>query len=360
MKRKIIGIFVMTLLITSSFLTIGNAEKTKYEETNESSIIDQFTDKKIQYKIMETIPVKQPLVKTEGNLAPNPSFEGGSGDKPTGWNSFAEQKHWDDSEAHTGEKSVGISGVEHSYHDYSWYSDFIPVDFTSNIYNISAWAKGEGEHIEDQWAFITFSLFDKNKQSISSDGLIYKIPTSSEWQVRYAYATCSGEIAEETKYIVLSVGQICWTSEDPNPLFNVYIDDVYFGVTENSPPETPIIEGPIEGNIEETYDFNVIFNDPDAYSLFIYIDWGDGTNSDWIPVWSRPDEPGTYTFNHSWAKKGDYIIKAKVKDEIGAESDWATLEVSMPKNKAINTPFINFLENHPHLFPLLQQLLGLT
>lgn len=30
-----------------------------------------------------------------------------------------------------------------------------------------------------------------------------------------------------------------------------------------------------------------------------------------------------------------------------------------PKNTAINTPLLNFLENHPHLFPLLQQLLGL-
>ena len=30
-----------------------------------------------------------------------------------------------------------------------------------------------------------------------------------------------------------------------------------------------------------------------------------------------------------------------------------------PKNKAINSPFLQFLENHPHLFPLLRQLLGL-
>ncbi len=30
-----------------------------------------------------------------------------------------------------------------------------------------------------------------------------------------------------------------------------------------------------------------------------------------------------------------------------------------PKNKAINSPFLQFLENHPYLFPLLRQLLGL-
>ncbi len=30
-----------------------------------------------------------------------------------------------------------------------------------------------------------------------------------------------------------------------------------------------------------------------------------------------------------------------------------------PKNKAMDTPFLRFLENHPHLFPLLRQLLRL-
>jgi len=35
------------------------------------------------------------------------------------------------------------------------------------------------------------------------------------------------------------------------------------------------------------------------------------------------------------------------------------VSLSTPKNKAINTPFLNFLENHPHLFPLLRHLLEL-
>lgn len=42
-------------------------------------------------------------------------------------------------------------------------------------------------------------------------------------------------------------------------------------------------------------------------------------------------------------------------------NDYCTIQVSLatPKNKAISTPFLNFLENHPHMFPLLRQLLGL-
>jgi hypothetical protein len=45
-------------------------------------------------------------------------------------------------------------------------------------------------------------------------------------------------------------------------------------------------------------------------------------------------------------------------DIYGAESDWATLEVSMPKNKIIN-PFERFLEQHPYMFPILKYLLKL-
>ncbi len=55
-----------------------------------------------------------------------------------------------------------------------------------------------------------------------------------------------------------------------------------------------------------------------------------------------------------------YNIQTKVKDyPFGFESEWATLEVGMPKNKATNSLFLRSLENHPRLFPLLQQLLGL-
>ena len=66
-----------------------------------------------------------------------------------------------------------------------------------------------------------------------------------------------------------------------------------------------------------------------------------------------------YTKSHSWDEQGSYIIRARARDIYGAESDWAELEVSMPKTKITNSPFITFLQNHPNLFPLLRQILGL-
>jgi hypothetical protein len=64
--------------------------------------------------------------------------------------------------------------------------------------------------------------------------------------------------------------------------------------------------------------------------------------------------------SHAWNASGKYEIRVKAKDILGAESDWSDpLSVFMSKNKAINTSFLTFLENHPHLFPLLRQILGL-
>jgi hypothetical protein len=62
---------------------------------------------------------------------------------------------------------------------------------------------------------------------------------------------------------------------------------------------------------------------------------------------------------HTWDEKEIYTIRAKTKDIHDAESDWATLKVSMPKNKAVNPFFLRFLEQHPDIFPILQHLLGL-
>ena len=64
----------------------------------------------------------------------------------------------------------------------------------------------------------------------------------------------------------------------------------------------------------------------------------------------------TVTESHTWNNKGDYAIKVKAIDENGTESSWATLEVSMPKNRAIN-PFLLLLERLMERFPMLERIL---
>ena len=62
--------------------------------------------------------------------------------------------------------------------------------------------------------------------------------------------------------------------------------------------------------------------------------------------------------NHTWSKKGTYYLKAKAKDDKGAESyDWRTLEVSIPRT--CNLLILRLLERFLNKFPILRHLLGL-
>ncbi len=122
----------------------------------------------------------------------------------------------------------------------------------------------------------------------------------------------------------------------------------------NNPPGAPEIDGPPSGDAGEEYEFTFHATDPDGDSVYYYIDWGDGTNTGWIGPYPHCT---VVTLKHTYANQGTYIIKAKAKDEYEAESDWSEFEVAMPRNKAITSPFLNFLQNHPNLFQILQQLI---
>jgi len=138
--------------------------------------------------------------------------------------------------------------------------------------------------------------------------------------------------------------------------------EIYTFTTEsssNSPPNKPIINGPINGNIGISYTFTFTSTDPDEDDIKYYIEWGDGTTTDSIDFQASGS---SYSDKHTWYITGSYVIKAKAIDIHGAESEWATFEVSMPRNKAVNLLFLRLLNNHPYITKLLHimfQRLGL-
>lgn len=123
-------------------------------------------------------------------------------------------------------------------------------------------------------------------------------------------------------------------------------------VFSNEPPDTPTITGKINGKPWEDYRYSITAIDPDRNPVSFYIDWGDGTNSGW--TFERASGEKCY-YEHTWLIRGSYTIRVKAKDVFGEESDWGTLEVSMPKNM-IMSPFERFLENHPNMFPILRKI----
>ncbi|MCK5112760.1 MAG: immune inhibitor A, partial [Thermoplasmatales archaeon] len=135
------------------------------------------------------------------------------------------------------------------------------------------------------------------------------------------------------------------------------LEDMEVSIIENDPPNTPNITGPTSGNIGTAYEYTFVTTDPNGDNITYYIEWDDGFIEDWIGPYISGEE---VALNHTWDKKGPYVIRAKAKDIFGEESNWGTLEVTMPRNKIlVNSLFLKFLERFPRAFPILRNLLGL-
>ncbi len=121
----------------------------------------------------------------------------------------------------------------------------------------------------------------------------------------------------------------------------------------DEPPETPTITGEPSGTTGTEYNCTFISTDPEEDNISYCINWGDESGEVCIGPYISGVEASA---NHTWSEEGDYIIMVKAIDSLGAESEWATLEISMPKNKAINIPL--FLQRLFQRFPLFEKILN--
>ncbi len=124
------------------------------------------------------------------------------------------------------------------------------------------------------------------------------------------------------------------------------------------PYKPNIISGPENGKTGEINTFTASAKGSDLYiKMFYKWDWGDGTTSKWLGPYHQYEKCEA---KHIWLIKGPYEIRVKVKDEKECESPYSnpwTLNITL--TRAINNPFLKFLEIHPNLFPILQRLLKL-
>jgi len=126
---------------------------------------------------------------------------------------------------------------------------------------------------------------------------------------------------------------------------------------DNSPPNIPTIDGQTNGKAGTPYEYTFLTTDPDGDDVYYCIDWGDDSGEVCIGPYASGENA---TAIHTWGERGIYTIRVKAKDVYDAESDWATLEVTMPKSRLVsNTLFLRLLERFPHAFPILRHLLGL-
>ena len=81
--------------------------------------------------------------------------------------------------------------------------------------------------------------------------------------------------------------------------------DQAFTLEAVSPPSTPV--GPTNGTIGTLYNYSTAGSSSSAgHSVQYFFDWGDGTNSGWLPV-------GTNTASHAWASAATYLVKTQAR-----------------------------------------------
>ena len=124
---------------------------------------------------------------------------------------------------------------------------------------------------------------------------------------------------------------------------------------ENLPPGAPDIDGPTNGaaGTEYTYKFNAV--DPDGDKVIYHITWGDGL----VDTTDLGPSGTDVEVKHTYAAEGTYTITAYAEDENGLAGPGGTLNINMPRNRAVVHTFLQWvLEKFPNAFPILRYILG--
>jgi hypothetical protein len=129
---------------------------------------------------------------------------------------------------------------------------------------------------------------------------------------------------------------------------------IFEGITyENQPPNPPTIDGPKNGKIGETLTYKISAIDPDGDDVYFWIEWFQGCPG---VYWQGPYKSGeVIEYTNTWGTDGTFEITVKAKDTNDAESDTATLTVTIPRTKTIlNLPFYDLFSRFTNLLPIVR------
>jgi hypothetical protein len=168
------------------------------------------------------------------------------------------------------------------------------------------------------------------------------------WTPPFKVNENQGKVVDTYKSSSLWYPYLVW--EEQHQDIDLYMDKI------TMPPSTPTIQGRNSGIIGKPYELTITASHPEGLNLSYFIDWGDGSNFSWTNP-TPPNEPVIIT--HTYDSNESFQIRGKARNEQGVEGHGASLKISIPKNKVLVHPFKLFLEDHPILFQLLQNLIGI-
>lgn len=211
------------------------------------------------------------------------------------------------------------------------------------IYNLTIKFFGPNPNIlcnSNQYSFIILNLEDNNTlQTFDRDG-----DNLNDYEELFVYYTNPFDSDTDND----GYSDSTESNGDTNP------NDYNEHPSLNNPPNRPIGLGPSSGKVGVLYSYNFALKDIDGDSMYLYIDWGDGNHDGWIGPYNSDT---TVEVNHTWSKKGTFVIRYKAKDKLNIESKVGTLTVTIPRNKATINVFLyqiiesfQILDHHSLLF----------
>jgi len=137
-------------------------------------------------------------------------------------------------------------------------------------------------------------------------------------------------------------------------------DTSYSNARIGKAPNTPTITGPTKVKVGEKYNYTIVTTDPDGddvYYTIFYVEWW-GTSPFITEYTIGPYKSGEEAITEIvWNVRQRIELKIKAIDGAGLESDWAALDVTVPRLYSFNLPFTQFLERFQNVFPILKYLL---
>jgi agmatine/peptidylarginine deiminase len=224
----------------------------------------------------------------------------------------------------------------------------------TGVYFVKVKAKDIDNHESGFSPILTVTISDNNPPDVPSNPTPYFGTNINLSKIISNYSESNydpGLLEHDTKYYWKIVA---WDNK------NEYAEGskwVFTTLKPNNPPIAPSINGPASGKVGIEYNYTFKTIDPENDDVYYYIEWGDGAVEEWIGAYNSREN---VTISHTWEIDDDYIISVKAKDTEGAESNWSTLEIIIPKIKDyFNWNLLEFFEGFFEYFTFLKQLLNL-
>ena len=121
------------------------------------------------------------------------------------------------------------------------------------------------------------------------------------------------------------------------------LDEALIQISVEDSPSEPIISGPKKASPGKEVDYTFKSTDFTPYpedNIYFYVEWGDESVENWTGPYDSDEEA---VLGHIFQEKGTYLIKAKAKDSLGAESKESCFELTVTKSKAIYLTWNNLI-----------------